>query len=80
MDKLTILKKITPVFEDILDLDNIELKEENVASDLPNWDSLNNIRLMVAIEEEMSIKFDMHEINNLANVGELIDVIIEKLK
>jgi len=43
------------------------------------WDSLSHINLMIAIELEFGIEFDQSEIQNFANVGELMASIEDKL-
>ena len=32
------------------------------------------------MEKEFDLKFDLQEVNKLANVGEMVDLIISKLK
>jgi acyl carrier protein len=55
-------------------------KDSTNSSDIDDWDSLNHINLVVAIESELSIKFDLEELYFLKNVGAMIDLIIIKLK
>jgi acyl carrier protein len=52
---------------------------EMVASDIEAWDSLNHIRLIVALEMELEITFDTDQVAELMNVGELISHIESKL-
>lgn len=42
-------------------------------------DSLEHINLLVAIEAEFHIKFDIEEVLTMKNVGEMVDTILEKL-
>jgi acyl carrier protein len=48
------------------------------ASDVPEWDSLNHINLIVAIEARFKIKFKTSEIESLRNVGHLVEMIEKK--
>ncbi len=77
MDRQELLAKLAPIFSETFEED-IELTPELSAADVENWDSLGNIRLFVAIEEEFSIQFTTGEISNLKNVGELADAILSK--
>ncbi|MBQ8955604.1 MAG: acyl carrier protein, partial [Lachnospiraceae bacterium] len=43
------------------------------------WDSLTHLSLMNEIENEFEIKFEMKEVQGLNNVGELVDVIMERI-
>ncbi|MCQ2789278.1 MAG: acyl carrier protein [bacterium] len=53
--------------------------DETVADDVEDWDSLSHIILISTIERKYNIKFNMKEIVNLQNVGELVNLILEKI-
>ncbi len=55
--------------------DELILNRELTAKDVPGWDSLSHIRLLVTIERKLNIKFTLPEIRELKNVGELTDLI-----
>ena len=78
MQKSEILSRITPIFQDILEDDELELTDDLTAADVEAWDSLSNVRLIVAVEQDLGIKFNMAAISDIENVGELIEI-IEKL-
>jgi acyl carrier protein len=71
--------RLHKVFVTVFDNDSIELKPELTADDVDEWDSLSHINLMIAIELEFGIEFDQSEIQNFANVGELMASIEKKL-
>ena len=77
---MSTLDKLAPVFRDVFDDESIVPHMEMTAREVPEWDSLGHIRLIVAIEQEFAIKFTTSEISDLANVGELVAVIDQKLK
>ena len=77
---MEIKKNLELIFKDVFNDETLELNQKTSASDIENWDSVNNIVLMLAIEKHFSIKFLTHEISKLSNVGDLNDMIEEKLK
>ena len=79
MDKAEILQQVNTVFIDVLDNDKIVLKNETTANDVDEWDSLNHIQLVVAIEKAFKIRFASREIQSWKNVGEMVDSISSKI-
>lgn len=80
MERKELFKKVNEIFIDALDLEeDIILEETTKAADVEEWDSLNHIQLVVAIEKHFKIRFTSKEIQSWKNVGEMIDSIAEKL-
>lgn len=75
-----ILERVQDIFRDIFDSEALIISRSTSAVDIGEWDSLNNINLVVAIEKEFKIKFILTELVSLKNVGEMIDLIDEKIK
>ncbi len=70
------------VFRQVFDDPEIVLRDEMTADDIPGWDSLTHINLMVAAEKRFKIKFATAEISRLKepgqNVGTLLALIGKK--
>ena len=49
------------------------------AADIKNWDSLNNVKLLIHLEKRFGIRFKGFEASTVQNVGELADLIAVKL-
>ena len=79
MNKKNIINKLTIIFKEIFNDNNIILNNEMTAKDIDNWDSLTHMLLITKIEEDFSIKFKLKELNDLNNVGNLIKIIDEKI-
>jgi acyl carrier protein len=71
--------RLTEIFRDIFDDDNLTLRPEMTAADVKDWDSFNHINLIVATEAKFGIKFQTAEIESLRNVGHFEELIAKKL-
>lgn len=77
---MDILKELQPIFQDVFDDEDLVVTNESNAESIDDWDSLSHIRLVVAIEKQFGIKFAFGELQELKNVGEMIEVIEKKLQ
>ena len=80
MTREEVFTKLTEVFRDVFDNDNIVLKEDTVSSDIQDWDSLEFINIVVAVMETFKIKFSIEDLKKLYNVGQLVTLILERVK
>jgi len=79
VQKEEIIKAVQDVFIDVLEDDDIVLNYNTTADDIEDWDSLNNIVLIVEIEKKFKLKFKLEEIHSFKNVGEMCDYIFNKV-
>lgn len=70
-----IYERLNEVFRDFFDDEEIYLDADTTADDIEDWDSLNHITLMSAVEDEFGIRFTMGEVSGMKNVGEMVDII-----
>lgn len=54
-----------------LDLDDFDLQDETTAPEVPGWDSLNHVNIILAVEKSFNVKFKSYEVLRLKNVGDL---------
>jgi len=78
MDFDTILKQVNDIFIDILDNNDIKLTPATTAKDIEEWDSLNHIQLVVAIEKHFKLRFNSAEITRWKNVGDMCQAIKDR--
>ena len=79
MTREEVFEKINEVFRDVFEDDDITVNDETTAADIEDWDSLEHINLVNAIEQEFGIKFNMGQIVSMKNVGEMADIIMEQI-
>lgn len=71
MKNIEVFARLTEVFRDVFDDGNLLIGPQTTARDVDGWNSLANIRLMIAIEQEFNIKFDVGEFQEYRNIGDL---------
>jgi acyl carrier protein len=78
MEASDIYARLEKVFRDVFDDETIAIRPELTADQVEDWDSLNNIRLILSIEKSFGIKFSAAQTANLKNVGELVELVRTK--
>jgi len=76
-DVLVIFQQI---FRDVLEDNKIFLNYESKAIDIPEWDSLNHIALVISIENYFKVRFTAKEIQDFENVGQMCEGVLKKIK
>jgi acyl carrier protein len=71
-----ILKDLEEIFRDNFDDDELELTCETTADDIEDWDSLEQINLLTTIGKKYGVKFSIDDVKGLANVGDMVDLVL----
>lgn len=79
MSREEVFDEVRKIFWTIFDDEDLEIVDETNAEDIEDWDSLEHVNLVVAMEKKFALKFDMKQVGTLKNVGEMVDLIVEKL-
>lgn len=79
MTREEVYVKLTGVFRDIFDDEDLTISDETTANDIEDWDSLEQVNIIVAAENEFGIVLNIAEINSMKNVGGFVDVILSKV-
>ena len=69
------LNLLEKVVSEILKRENISLSIKMTAADVEGWDSLNHVQILFTIEQELGVQFAVYEIQNLKNIGDLVELI-----
>ena len=75
MSREEVFQKLNHVFQDVFDDDSIVVSDNTTAADIEDWDSLEQINLLTAIEKKFSIKFKLADVRGLKDVGDLLDLV-----
>jgi acyl carrier protein len=78
METNEIVSRLTPIFRDVFSDDTLAVNESMTAAEVPTWDSLSNINMIIAVEKAFGVKFSIKDVRNLKNVGELLELIKRK--
>lgn len=74
-----ISQELKKVILNELNLDDFDLQDETTAPEVPGWDSLNHVNIIVAVENNFGVKFKSYEVLRLKNVGDLQKLLNSKL-
>ncbi|MGD0207881.1 MAG: acyl carrier protein [Verrucomicrobiota bacterium] len=77
MNQAEVIAQLQTIFDTVF-LEPVVLTLAISAKDVPEWDSLTNISLMVAVEKAFGVRFRVGEIENARNIGEFADLIIKR--
>ena len=76
MSKEEIYEGLNEVFRDVFDDDSITVNENTTSNDIEDWDRLEHINLIVAVEKKFGMKFSMGQVTTMKNVGEMVEIIM----
>jgi len=74
-----IYDRLSSVFKSVFNDEDLTLSAEITADDIDEWDSFTHIRLIVEVEKAFGIKFATSDIARFENVGQLAEMIGQKL-
>jgi acyl carrier protein len=77
MDNL--LEEVQAIFRDVFDQPDLVITRESNASTVEDCDSLAHVNLVTAIERRYKLKFALGELQDLKNVGDMLDLLAKKL-
>jgi acyl carrier protein len=73
-----ILEEVTTLLRDIFAQDDLVVKPATTAVDVPGWDSMKQIEIVIAAEEKYGIRLKAREVDAMRSVGDLISLIDAK--
>jgi len=79
MNREKVFNGVQDIFRDIFDEDDMVIGDDTSSDDVDEWDSLNHINLVSAIEKDFKIRFSLSELIVLKDVGAMVDLMMDKL-
>jgi len=79
MSESKILEILQNIFRDLFDEDNLILTRDTSSKNIEDWDSVAQISLILTIENTYNIRISAAELENLSNVGDIVDLLCSKL-
>ena len=74
-----VLQKVQAIVRAELDDPSLPLAEDTAVSALPDWDSVAHFRIVIAIENEFEILFELEEHTEFETIGDVVACICQKL-
>lgn len=74
-----VFERVTDIFRDVFDDDELVISDSTNSEDIEDWDSLEHIQLIVGMEKEFKVKFDIKTVNSLENVGQMVNLILSMI-
>ena len=73
-----ILSRIQAIASEILALPSLRLEENMTAHDVPGWDSLTHVQIVIGVEREFEVRLTSTEVARLENAGSLVDIVLAR--
>jgi len=74
-----VMNSCAEIFRTVFSDTELSISATTSASDIPDWDSLAQIRLLMAMEQAFEVQFSLEEAEDLQNVGEIVELILAKV-
>ena len=71
--------RIQTIFRDVFDDERLEISDNTSPASFSAWDSLGHIRLISALEDDLSLSFTLEEIEEMDSVRKILAVVTAKL-
>jgi acyl carrier protein len=75
--KVTI-EDLIPLFKEALNQKDLALNMDSSRNNIPGWDSIGHLNLIVETEEKLKVTFSKDEIENIKSVKGLIEILNTK--
>ena len=80
MNRVQVLAELTTLLNEVLERTDVEINEATTAKDVDGWDSLNHAIFIGEIQKHFSVKFALREVIGLKQVGNICDLVIERIE
>lgn len=71
------LKQLSEIFSSAFE-EKIELNTDSSKENLEQWDSLKHLHLILELEEQLNVRFNTEEIEQMTSVNRIISILKHK--
>lgn len=80
MERKEMLKELASIFEEVFEMEDMQITEETNSDNIEDWNSLNHLTLIGEIEQAFNIKFSMQEMLEIKSVKKILNIIEKEKK
>lgn len=78
MNEQQVLSELEEIFRSVFDDPGLTLTRATCAEDIEDWDSLEQITLLMLIGKHYDLKFSIDDVSGLQNVGDMVDLVLRR--
>jgi acyl carrier protein len=79
VDRREILSGVQSIIATTLEQPDLQVTMRTRADEVVGWDSFNHVNIIAAIEDRFNLEFRPGEIEKMRGVGEIVELIEQKL-
>ncbi|HEV2287821.1 MAG TPA: acyl carrier protein [Candidatus Acidoferrales bacterium] len=69
---LSIVQKIQRIAADLFQVPAESITVSSSPESIPNWDSVQQLNLILAVEQEFNVQFEPEELDRMHSIGDII--------
>lgn len=78
MTRDEVREELQEIFRMVFDDETLVINDATNPEDIEDWDSLEQINLIMQIHKRLKVKFSMEEAASLFQIGTIVDAILER--
>jgi len=78
MTETEVYRQLTEVFHEVFGRDDLLLTPDLSADEVPDWNSFAQVEIILGVQQRFGIHMVSADVDHLANVGDLVRVILQK--
>lgn len=80
MEESEVYHVLAGVFRDVFMRDDIVLRPDLTAEDVPGWDSFKHIEIILAAQQHFGLRLSTKELDQLERLDDLVKIIVARTK
>ena len=75
---MSVIDRLTAIFEKVFSVEVAEFSPDLTPEDVLRWDSLGHMTLVMDLEDEFGVHFEVDEITEMTSAGKIIEMLQAK--